>query len=175
MRVYRFKLGLIFAAVVIIVQLFSAAPAEAPGAAIDVPASPVLVPASVVRVVDGDTIVCDVDGDEIKVRLIGIDTPETVHPEKEVEFYGEEASAYTTEILDGQAVYLEYDVETTDRYGRDLAYVWLKDGTLFNDQLVLEGYATVYTFPPNVKYVDRFTESARLARERGAGLYAMEP
>lgn len=169
MRVYRFKAGLIFAAVVIIVQLFSVAPAEAPDSA------PVLIPASVVRVVDGDTIVCDVDGEEIKVRLIGIDTPETVHPEKDVEYFGEEASAYTTEKLDGQDVLLEYDVEPTDRYGRDLAYVWLEDGTLFNDQLVLEGYATVATFPPNVKYVDRFTESARLARERGAGLYALTP
>ncbi len=166
---YRLKAGILIAVALAIVQLFSVAPAEAPDSA------PVLVPASVVRVVDGDTIVCDVDGDEIKVRLIGIDTPETVHPEKEVEFYGKEASAYTTEMLDGQDIYLEYDVEPTDRYGRDLAYVWLEDGTLFNDLLVLEGYATVYTFPPNVKYVDRFTKSARLARERGAGLYAMEP
>jgi len=167
--VYRLKAGILIAVALAIVQLFSVAPAEAPDSA------PVLVPASVVRVVDGDTIVCDVDGKEIKVRLIGIDTPETVHPDKEVEYFGAEASAYTTEMLDGQAVYLEYDVETTDRYGRDLAYVWLEDGTLFNDQLVREGYATVATYPPNVKYVDRFTESARLARERGAGLYALAP
>lgn len=134
--------------------------------------APDLVPALVTRVVDGDTIICDVDGVKTRVRLIGVDTPETVHPQKPVEAFGAEASAYTKSMLDGQAVSLEYDVERTDRYGRDLCYVWLADGTMFNDLLLIEGFATVATYPPNVKYVERFTESARLARERGAGLYA---
>lgn len=127
---YRLKAGILIAVALAIVQLFSVAPAEAPDSA------PVLVPASVVRVVDGDTIVCDVDGKEIKVRLIGIDTPETVHPDKEVEYFGAEASAYTTEMLDGQDVSLEYDVEPTDRYGRDLAYVWLEDGMSLSPSLL---------------------------------------
>ena len=166
---YRFKAGLIIAVIMAIVHLFSGAPAEAPDSA------PVLVPAHVVRVVDGDTIVAEIDGLETRVRLIGVDTPETVKPSTDVEPYGPEASAYTTEMLDGQDIYLEYDVETVDRYGRDLAYVWLEDGTLFNDLLLSEGYALVSTFPPNVKYVDRFTESAHLARVRGVGLYALTP
>ena len=106
--------------------------------------------ALVARVIDGDTIQLD---DGRKVRLIGVDTPETVHPQKEVEYYGKEASDFTKSMLEGKEVYLEYDIQPTDKYGRTLAYIWLSDGTLFNELLVLKGFAQVATFPPNVKGV----------------------
>lgn len=124
----------------------------------------------VARVIDGDTIQL-VDGR--RVRLIGVDTPETVHPEKGVEPHGKEASNYTKSMLEGKEVYLEYDVQLTDKYGRTLAYVWLEDGTFFNELLLLEGYAQVATFPPNVKYVERFLEAQKKAREAGAGLWSI--
>ena len=79
------------------------------------------------RVVDGDTIVVRGVG---RVRLIGVDTPETVDPRRPVEFFGREASAFTKRLLEGQRVRLEYDWERADRYGRTLAYVYLRDGML---------------------------------------------
>jgi micrococcal nuclease len=84
------------------------------------------------RVVDGDTIELVLDGREIHVRLIGIDTPETVAPGEPVECYGPQASAYTKRRLEGRTVGLEFDVEREDQYGRTLAYVWLGD-ELFNE------------------------------------------
>jgi micrococcal nuclease len=127
--------------------------------------------ALVARVIDGDTIQLD---DGRKVRLIGVDTPETVHPQKEVEYYGKEASDFTKSMLEGKEVYLEYDIQPTDKYGRTLAYIWLSDGTLFNELLVLKGFAQVATFPPNVKYVERFTAAQKQAIEANAGLWAKE-
>ena len=124
----------------------------------------------VTRVVDGDTAHVAVGGRDLDVRFIGIDTPETVAPDQPVECYGPEASAYTTRRLEGERVRLEFDVERRDRYGRTLAYVWLGD-ELFNETLVREGYAVVTTFPPDVKYVDRFVAAQRDAREHGRGLW----
>jgi len=123
------------------------------------------------HVIDGDTIQLD---DSRKVRLIGVDTPETVHPQKEVEYYGKEASDFTKSMLEGKEVYLEYDVQPTDKYGRTLAYVWLSDGTLFNELLVLKGFAQVSTYPPNVKYVERFTMAQKQAIEANADLWPKE-
>jgi micrococcal nuclease len=127
--------------------------------------------ALVSRVIDGDTVQLD---DGRKVRLIGVDTPETVHPQKEVEYYGKEASDFTKSMLEGKEVYLEYDIQPTDKYGRTLAYIWLSDGTLFNELLVLKGFAQVSTYPPNVKYVERFTAAQKQAMETNAGLWAKE-
>jgi len=127
--------------------------------------------ALVARVIDGDTIQLD---DGRKVRLIGVDTPETVHPQKEVEYYGKEASDFTKSMLEGKEVYLEYDIQPTDKYGRTLAYIWLSDGTLFNELLVLKGFAQVSTYPPNVKYVERFTTAQKKAIEANTGLWAKE-
>lgn len=124
----------------------------------------------VTRVVDGDTAEMLIEGGEVDVRFIGIDTPETVAPGQPVECYGQEASAYTESRLEGRTVRLEYDVERTDRYGRTLAYVWIGD-ELFNETLVAEGYALVTTYPPNVAYVDRFVAAQREAREAGRGLW----
>jgi micrococcal nuclease len=126
--------------------------------------------ATVTRVVDGDTVIARVGGEELRVRLIGIDTPETVAPGQPVECFGPAASAFTHRRLEGRAVELEFDVERLDRYGRTLAYVWL-GGELFNETLVREGYAVVTTFPPDVKYVDRFVAAQRAAREQRLGLW----
>lgn len=128
-------------------------------------------PYKVNRVVDGDTIILDIDGTNERVRLIGIDAPESVHPdaERNVE-YGKISSAYTTSMLDEHDVYIELDVEERDQYGRLLAYVYL-DGTMFNKLLLQKGHAVVSTYPPNVKYVDDFTALQEEARENGDGLW----
>ena len=131
-------------------------------------------PYPVTRVVDGDTIVVAMAGEENKVRLIGVDTPESVHPDETRNVpYGKISSEFTRNALEGQLVYLEYDVEPTDRYGRILAYVWL-DGEMFNKTLLSEGHAMLATFPPNVRYVDEFTELQAQARNQGKGLWADE-
>ncbi|MBZ9787597.1 thermonuclease family protein [Psychroflexus sp. CAK57W] len=124
------------------------------------------------KFVDGDTFWVD-DGSEkgLKIRLIGVDTPETVHPRKPVEYYGREASNYVKEILKNQRIRLEFDVDKTDRYGRILAYVYLEDGTFLNEELVKNGYAQVSTFPPNVKYSKHFLKLERHARENDLGLW----
>jgi micrococcal nuclease len=139
-----------------------------------VPTSPGATPgrssATITRVVDGDTVIAGVGGEELRVRLIGIDTPETVAPGQPVECFGPAASAFTHRRLEGRDVELEFDVERLDRYGRTLAYVWL-GGELFNETLVREGYAVVTTFPPDVRYVDRFVSAQRAAREQHLGLW----
>jgi micrococcal nuclease len=126
--------------------------------------------AVVVRVVDGDTIEARYRGRTIDVRLIGIDTPETVAPGEPVACYGPAASRFTESNLSGERVRLEFDVERLDRFGRTLAYVWMGD-ELFNETLVSRGFAQVSTFPPNVKYVDRFVDAQRAARQAERGLW----
>ena len=125
----------------------------------------------VVEVVDGDTIRVDLNGQETPVRLIGIDTPEKDGPYTDEECYGEQASRFTAGALGGREVELEFDVERIDRFDRTLAYVWVDDG-LFNERILREGYAVLATFPPNVRYVDRFTTAERMARDEEAGLWA---
>lgn len=124
------------------------------------------------KFVDGDTFWVD-DGSKkgLKVRLIGVNTPETVHPQKAVEYYGNEASKYVKGLLAGKRVRLEFDVSRTDRYGRTLAYVYLNDGTFLNAELVKKGYAQVMTIPPNVKYADQFKRLEREARKHNRGLW----
>lgn len=131
-----------------------------------------LVPATIVRVVDGDTFVAEIRDNETRVRLIGVDTPETVKPGTAVQPYGQEASAFTKSVFYvGRTVYLEYDVQTTDYYGRDLCYVWLNAQTLFNDLLVREGFAVAKVYKPNVKYAERFAASEALAASQNIGLH----
>lgn len=139
--------------------------------------------ATVERVVDGDTIEVKIDGEKFKVRLIGVDTPETKHPRKPVEPYGKEASEYTKKKLDGKKVYLEKDVSDNDRYGRLLRYVWLKkpdkDKKLteemlkdnFNLTLIKEGYGKSSTFPPDVKYAEIIKEYQREAVKENKGMW----
>ncbi len=126
----------------------------------------------VVRVVDGDTIqVCCVFGDRVKVRYIGVDTPETHHPMKGIEPYGMEASEANRKLVDGKTVRLEFDVQEQDRYGRLLAYVYMEEGTFVNAWLVQHGYAVVMTIPPNVKHQGLFLKLQREAREARRGLW----
>ena len=111
----------------------------------------------VVRVVDGDTIIVDIGGTEERVRLIGVDTPESVHPDSEKNTQaGILASDYTKSRLEGKQVELELDVQERDLYGRLLAYVYV-DGVMYNKTLLADGVANLATYPPNVKYVDEFT------------------
>lgn len=127
----------------------------------------------VIRVVDGDTIIVDVDGEEVRVRLIGVDTPESVSTdESQNTTEGKEASEYTTEQLTGKPVYLEYDEGLTDTYERTLAYVYLEDGkTMFNKTLLEQGYARVMTVEPNTKYEEEFEALEAAAEEAGAGFW----
>jgi micrococcal nuclease len=129
--------------------------------------------ATVVRIVDGDTIVVGIAGGDEHVRLIGIDTPESVDPRRPVECFGKEAAARTAELVPpGSEVRLVRDVEARDRYGRLLAYVYrASDGLFVNLALAEEGYAAVATFPPNVAHVDDFRAAAARARESARGLW----
>lgn len=122
----------------------------------------------VVRVVDGDTI--EIETGE-KVRYIGINTPEIVDSRKPVECFGKEASAKNKELVEGMTVRLEKDVSDKDIYGRLLRYVWVKDA-MINELLVRQGFAQVSTYPPDVKYKDRFLYAQQSAQKDKAGLWA---
>lgn len=136
----------------------------------DAAATPRTRPARVTRVVDGDTVEALLKRHSIDVRLIGVDTPETVHPTEPVECFGPEASRFTERKLEGMRVRLEFDVERYDRYDRTLAYVWLK-GRLFNRALVRRGFATVLTYPPNDKYAPQLERAEDRARAEKRGLW----
>ena len=126
------------------------------------------------RVVDGDTIVVELASGRETVRLIGIDTPESVDPRQPVECFGKEASAHTSSLLPGGTrVRLVRDVEPRDRYDRLLAYVYrLPDELFVNLSLVEDGFAVPLTYPPNVAHTDEIVEAAGEAREAGRGLWS---
>jgi micrococcal nuclease len=124
---------------------------------------------TVTRVVDGDTLDISPSVEGLsRVRLIGMDTPEVYFGTQP---YGPEASAFAKRELEGEEVELELDVQKVDPYGRLLAYVYLPNGEMFNETLLEEGYAQVATFPPNVKYVERFLKAQREARAANRGLW----
>ena len=129
--------------------------------------------AVVVAVVDGDTIDVEVAGRTERVRLLGIDTPETVDPDRPVECHGPEASALTHQLLpDGTPVRLERDEEARDRYGRLLAYVFRRDDGLFvNEAILAAGEAEVLSIAPNDAYAGALAEAEAAARGTGAGLW----
>lgn len=133
--------------------------------------------ATVVEVVDGDTVEVEVSGATETVRLLGIDTPETVHPDKPVECWGPEASARTEALLPaGSPVHLERDEEARDHFGRLLAYVRrADDGTLVNERLVAEGFARTLLIEPNHAYATALLDAQDAAREAGAGLWSACP
>lgn len=132
------------------------------------------IPAQIVRVVDGDTVEVSIDGKQEKVRLLLVDTPETVHPNKPVEPFGPEASQFAKDTLTDKEVQLEMDVSERDKYGRLLAYLWVDD-QMFNEMLLEKGLARVaYVYPPNVKHVDRFREIQKQAQEKGIGIWSIE-
>jgi len=128
----------------------------------------------VVKVVDGDTIDVDIDGRTERLRLIGIDTPETVDPRKPVQCYGREASNKAKEILTGQFVTLESDPTQgeRDKYKRLLRYVILADGTNFNLFMIAEGYAHEYTYHLPYKYQADFKQAEVDARNGNKGLWS---
>ncbi|MGB2580092.1 MAG: thermonuclease family protein [Minisyncoccia bacterium] len=130
----------------------------------------------VTRVVDGDTIVVDVNGVSEKVRLIGVDTPETVDPRKLVQCFGKEASAFTKSLLLNAPIRLEADSSQYDhdKYGRLLRYVFLEDGTLINEKIIFLGYGHEYTYRIPYKYQAEFKDAERVAREAQKGLWAPE-
>jgi micrococcal nuclease len=135
-------------------------------------------PFKVIRIVDGDTFV--VEGD-ITVRLIGVNTPETVDPRKEVQCFGKEASEYTKRLLTDSTVIFEIDKsqETFDRYGRLLAYVWKistssEDRVFVNKDLIENGYAYEYTYSKPYLYQSDFREAQKEAREEGRGLWSKD-
>jgi micrococcal nuclease len=154
-------------AVILLLAFALAAPVSAPRAAESIEGP-------VVRVVDGDTIHVRV-GDRIeKVRYIGVNTPEVHHPRKGEEPGGREATAINRTLVDTRRVRLETDVQTRDRHGRLLAYVWVGD-LMVNAELVRRGYAQVMTVPPNVRHQALFVKLQRDAREAGRGLWAPPP
>ena len=130
----------------------------------------------VTRVVDGDTIHLE---DGTTLRYIGIDTPETVDPRLPVQCFGREASDENKKLVEGKLVRLEKDISETDRYGRLLRYVWVKDeggNEIFvNDYLVRQGFAHSYSYPPDINYQDQFKSSESKAREENLGLWQFCP
>lgn len=130
----------------------------------------------VVKVVDGDTfwVKDDVNG-KIKVRLIGIDAPESRKTfKKEVGFFGKEAKQYLTNMLMREKVKIVCDVDSFDQYGRTLAYVYLQDGVFVNAEVIKNGYAMIMTIPPNVKYADMFFKLQEQAREKKRGIWGID-
>ena len=127
----------------------------------------------VTRVIDGDTIEVEVNGEKKRVRYIGVDTPETVHPSKPVQCFGKEASDFNKKLVEGKWVRLEKDISEVDKYGRLLRYVFVGD-EFVNFELVNSGYANVITYPPDIKYTELFLKSKREAQAEKRGLWGAE-
>jgi endonuclease YncB( thermonuclease family) len=134
----------------------------------------------IVDITDGDTVRVVIDGEEHRLRYIGIDTPETVAPDIPAEAYGTEATTANALLVGGEDVVLESDVSDTDRYDRLLRYVWLAPGTgdaptdtwtLVNLELVRAGLAEAVDYPPDTKYADELDAAEDEARERGFGMW----
>jgi len=128
-------------------------------------------PFKVTRVIDGDTI--EIEGGE-RARYIGIDTPETVDPRKPMQCFGVEASNKNKELMEGKVVRLEKDVTDRDKYNRLLRYVYVGE-TFINLELVKQGFAYSYSYPPDIKYQDQFLKAQQEAREAKRGLWSACP
>ena len=129
---------------------------------------------SVKKVIDGDTIEIERYGKAEKVRMIGIDTPETLDPRKPVQCFGKEASDKSKDLLSGGRVRLEFDpiVGEKDKYNRLLAYVW-SDNELVNLKLIKEGYANEYTYrSQSYKYQNEFKNAQTVAKESSIGFWS---
>ena len=130
----------------------------------------------VTHVVDGDTIDISMEGKSERVRLLGINTPETVDPRRPVQCFGKDASNKAKEILSGKWVSVESDPsqDAHDKYGRKLLYVYTADGTLFNKQMISDGYAFEYTYRYPYRYQEVFKAAERDARTHERGLWAKD-
>ncbi len=129
------------------------------------------------RVIDGDTIVTS---QNIRIRYIGIDTPETHHPRRPVECLGKEATETNRKLVEGKIVILEKDFRETDRYGRQLRYVYLRNpegrpSIFVNEELVARGLARARFYPPNIREKRRIQEAERNARNMKRGLWKLPP
>ncbi|MEO8330497.1 MAG: thermonuclease family protein [Candidatus Nanopelagicales bacterium] len=129
------------------------------------------------RVIDGDTLDVSRKGSTVRIRLIGVDAPETAHPSVPVECFGHEASTFARHALLHEHVSLEFDASQarTDRYGRSLAYVWIDSSsrfTLFNQRAIRLGYANEYTFRTEYRWRNQFLRAERRARAAEVGLWA---
>jgi len=139
----------------------------------------------ILRVVDGDSLKINYKGKDESLRLIGIDTPEsrinkkakkyaqrTGEDIKTITSQGKEATKFVKTLVSPEdSVRIEFDVQTTDKYGRLLGYVYLSNGKMLNEEIVRAGYANLLTIPPNVKHQDRFLKAYREAREARRGLW----
>lgn len=154
-------------------QPSSPASAES-GLTVTMPAGEVTGPYPVLKVVDGDTIWVDRSGQRVKVRLIGLNTPETKDRRVGVQCFGKEASQRATQLLDRQSVYLEHDStqDSSDRYGRELAYVWTTTGMLVNLAMILDGFGHEYTYDLPYRYQQQFRAAEADARANGRGLWS---
>jgi micrococcal nuclease len=132
--------------------------------------------AVVERVIDGDTIEVDIDGESYLLRYIGMDTPEVDDADPAVKQFAEAARSVNVALVEGEEVLLESDISDTDQFGRLLRDVWIIDAdgemVLVNLELVRQGYAQVATFPPDVKYVEMLTDAQESARAEGLGLWS---
>jgi endonuclease YncB( thermonuclease family) len=130
------------------------------------------IPLRVLRIIDGDTIVLEIKEKAYDVRLIGVDTPETKHPQRGVEYYGPEASLFLTNLLKGERVRCHF--EGSDKYKRQLAYVYREPDLLFvNAEIIRQGYGranTKYSF----SYKEYFVELEKFAKNVGKGLWALK-
>ncbi len=140
---------------------------------------------TVTRIIEGDIIQALYGGVEKRIRLIGIDTPESrvnwkakkyanmsEHDLKTIIEMGTKAKAYVDGLVKrGDLITIEFDVQKKDKYGRLLGYVYLSNGKMLNEEIVKAGYAIIMTIPPNVKYKDRFLKAYKHARERKRGLW----
>ena len=129
---------------------------------------------SVVSVVDGDTVKLSIDGTTKTIRLIGLDTPETVDPRKPVQCFGKEASNKAKELLTGRSVRIEVDASqgTLDKYGRTLGYIFRDDGLFYNKYMIEQGFAHEYTYNIPYKYQSEFKAAEKSARENQRGLWS---
>ncbi len=127
----------------------------------------------VTRIIDGDTIEINSRSETIKIRLIGVNTPETVDPRRKVECFGKEASAYTKEILQNRKISIKYDKtqSKTDKYGRLLAYVFRDDGLFVNKEIITNGYGYEYTYIIPYEYQNDFKEAEVYAKQNQLGLW----
>ncbi|MDP6716673.1 MAG: thermonuclease family protein [SAR202 cluster bacterium] len=130
--------------------------------------------ATVVRVIDGDTIEVDLNGSRYRVRYIGMNTPETNHPSRGLEFYGAEASERNRQLVEGKTVRMERDVSATDQYDRLLRYVYVDD-VMVNATLITEGYAVASAYDPDTKFASRFEKFQKEAMEDRRGAWATSP
>lgn len=147
-------------------------PVAVAGPAIPVPAS--AFPATVVRIVDGDTIIArtSAGGPKLRVRVVGIDTPESVKPGEGVACYGHQASSFARRLLPpGSAIRAAYEVDRQDRYGRELWDVWLPDGRSLEAVLAESGVARIDPFPPNTMHADVLATASASARDSRRGLW----